>query len=77
MKLKGFANLFVSEFCLVNVGKRAREGREAEGRKLVGSGVLIYKSVTDRLVTRGQPGETNFMGRTTFICSNFVHLPLF
>ena len=34
---------------------------------LVRSGVLIYKSVTDRLVTRRQPGET----------SNFDHLPLF
>ena len=41
------------------------------------SGVLMYKSVSDRLVTRGQPGETNFVGRTTFPCSNFDHLPLF
>ena len=42
-----------------------------------GSGVLIYKSFSDRLVTVVQPGDTNFMGRTAFTRSNFDHLPLF
>ena len=41
------------------------------------SGVLIYKSFSDRLVTVVQPGDTNFMGRTAFTRSNFDHLPLF
>ena len=36
------------------------------------SGVLIYKSVFDFNVTIVQPGEDDFMGRTTFAMSNFV-----
>ena len=36
------------------------------------SGVLIYKSVFDFNVTIAQPGEDDFMGRTTFTMSNFV-----
>ena len=36
-----------------------------------GWGVLIYKSVSDLLVTMEQPRDKNFMGRTTFIWSNF------
>ena len=41
------------------------------------SGVLIYKSFSDCLVTVVQPGDTNFMGRMAFTLSNFDHLPLF
>ena len=36
------------------------------------SGVLIYKSVSDFYVTIVQPGDDDFMGRTTFAKSNFV-----
>ncbi len=41
------------------------------------SGVLIYKTVSDRLVTREQPREMGFMGRTAFNGSKFVYLPFF
>ena len=41
------------------------------------SGVLIYKTVTDRLVTREQPREMGFMGRTAFTGSKFVYLSFF
>ena len=36
------------------------------------SGVLIYKSVSDFIVTIGQPGDDDFMGRTPFAMSKFV-----
>ena len=39
---------------------------------MVGSGVLIYKSVFDFNVTIAQPGDDDFMGRTAFAMSNFV-----
>ena len=35
-------------------------------------GVLIYKTVSDRLVTREQSRKMGFMGRTAFIESKFV-----
>ena len=39
---------------------------------MVESGVLIYKTVSDCLVTREQPGEMGFLGRTAFTGSKFV-----
>ena len=48
---------------------------DAKGKKfkvrLLGWGVLIYKSVSDLNVTIVQPRDMNFRGRTTFIKSNF------
>ena len=37
-------------------------------------GVLIYKTVSDRLVTRQQPREMDFMGRTALTGSKFIYL---
>ena len=41
------------------------------------SGVLIYKTVSDRLVTREQPREMDIMGRTAFTGSKFIYLSFF
>ena len=45
--------------------------------EMCGSGVLIYKTVSDRLVTREQPREMGFMGRIAFTGSKFVYLWFF
>ena len=41
------------------------------------SGVLIYKTVSDRLITREQPREMGFIGRTAFSGSKFIYLSSF
>ena len=41
------------------------------------SGVLIYKTVSDRLVTREYPREMGFIGRTAFSGSKFIYLSFF
>ena len=41
------------------------------------SGVLIYKTVSDRLVIRDQPRGMGFMGKTAFTGSKFIYLSFF
>ena len=54
-------------------GLLARSGPQTTAH----SGVLIYKTVSNHLVTRGQPRYRKFMGQTTFIKSIFNYLSFF
>ena len=45
--------------------------------RLYYSGVLKYKTVSDRLVTREKPRRIGFMGRTAFAGSKFIYLSFF
>ena len=62
MRVSIFRCMELSEFCLMRPSQW---------------GVLIYKRVSDLIVTIVQPRDMNFKGRTTFTGSNFfiVHFP--